>query len=72
MDEYIIASFIGGNDTVLSVYIYGQFRFPAKVPMVLALGTLLVTLSILLLVIAEYFRRRGVAKLGGKDSGGFL
>ncbi len=72
IDEYIIANFLGGNDTVLSVYIYGQFRFPAKVPMVLALGTCLVAASILLLTIAEYFRRRGIAKAGGKDSGGFL
>ncbi|MFE3835763.1 ABC transporter permease [Pseudogemmobacter sonorensis] len=72
IDEYIIASFIAGNDTVLSTYIYGQFRFPAKVPMVLALGTCLVTASVIILMIAEYFRRRGVARAGGKDSGGFL
>lgn len=72
MDEYIIANFLGGNDTVLSTYIYGQFRFPAKVPMVLALGTILVAASILLITIAEYFRRRGVARAGGKDNGSFL
>lgn len=72
LDEFIIAYFLGGNETVLSVYIYGQFRFPAKVPAVMALGTILVLLSITLLAIAEYFRRRGIAKAGGKDSGGFL
>ncbi len=72
LDEFIIAYFLGGNETVLSVYIFGQFRFPAKVPAVMALGTILVGLSIILLSIAEYFRRRGVAKLGGKDTGGFL
>jgi len=72
IDEFIIAYFLGGNQTVLSVYIYGQFRFPAKVPSILALGTILVGLSILLLTIAEYFRRRGIAKTGGKDTGGFL
>jgi spermidine/putrescine transport system permease protein len=38
----------------------------------LALGTILVLVSILLLTIAEYFRRRGIAKTGGKDTGGFL
>ena len=72
LDEFIIAYFLGGNETVLSVYIYGQFRFPAKVPAIMALGTILVLLSITLLAIAEYFRRRGIARSGGKDTGGFL
>lgn len=72
LDEFIIAFFMGGNETTLSVYIFGQFRFPAKVPAIMALGTILVCLSIILLATAEYFRRRGIAKAGGKDTGGFL
>jgi spermidine/putrescine transport system permease protein len=72
LDEFIIAYFLAGPDTVLSSYIYSQFRFPAKVPAMLALGTILVLVSIILLSIAEYFRRRGIAKTGGKDTGGFL
>ena len=72
LDEFIIAFFLGGTETTLSVYIFGQFRFPAKVPSIMALGTLLVLLSITLLAMAEYFRRKGIAKAGGKDSGGFL
>jgi spermidine/putrescine transport system permease protein len=72
LDEFIIAFFLGGNETTLSVYIFGQFRFPAKVPSIMALGTILVCLSITLLATAEYFRRRGIAKAGGKDTGGFL
>ncbi|MBT9245189.1 ABC transporter permease [Gemmobacter fulvus] len=72
LDEFIIAYFLGGNETVLSVYIFGQFRFPQKVPAIMALGFILVCLSIFLLTIAEYFRRRGIAKAGGKDTGGFL
>lgn len=72
LDEFIIAFFLGGNQTTLSVYIFGQFRFPARVPAIMALGTILVCLSIMLLAIAEYFRRRGIAKAGGKDTGGFL
>ena len=71
-DEFIIANFLGSGKPVLSVYIFGQFRFPAKVPAMLALGTILVVFSICLLAIAEYFRRRGIARTGGKDSGGFL
>ena len=72
LDEFIISYFLGGSDVVLSAYIFGQFRFPAKVPAMLALGTCLVLISITLLAIAEYFRRRGIAKVGGKDAGGFL
>lgn len=72
LDEFIIAFFLGGTETTLSVYIFSQFRFPARVPAIMALGTILVGLSILLLTIAEYFRRRGIARTGGKDTGGFL
>lgn len=71
-DEFIIANFLGSGQPILSVYIFGQFRFPAKVPSMLALGTVLVAFSIILLGVAEYFRRRGIAKTGGKASGGFL
>ncbi|MCU0905004.1 MAG: ABC transporter permease [Tabrizicola sp.] len=71
-DEFIISNFLGSGQPILSVYIFGQFRFPAKVPSMLALGTVLVCLSIILLGFAEYMRRRGIAKAGGKDSGGFL
>ncbi len=38
----------------------------------MALGTILVLSSIILLTIAEYFRRRGIARSGRKDTGGFL
>jgi spermidine/putrescine transport system permease protein len=71
IDEFIISNFLGSGEPVLSVYIFGQFRFPAKVPAMLALGTILVGFSILLLAVAEYFRRRGVARSGGQ-AGGFL
>jgi spermidine/putrescine transport system permease protein len=71
-DEFIVSNFLGSGQPILSVYIFGQFRFPAKVPSMLALGTVLVTFSIVLLGFAEYMRRRGIAKAGGKDSGGFL
>ncbi|NEY89058.1 ABC transporter permease [Tabrizicola oligotrophica] len=72
IDEFIVSNFLGSGEAILSVYIFGQFRFPAKVPSMLALGTILVLISICLLTIAEYFRRRGIAKTGGKDTGGFL
>ncbi len=72
LDEFIISYFLSGTEPMLSAYIYGQFRFPANVPKVMALGTILVLLSICLLAIAEYYRRRGIARTGAKDTGGFL
>jgi len=72
LDEFIIAFFLAGTQPTLPVYIFSQFRFPQAVPVIMALGTILVCLSIILLAIAEYFRRRGIAKAGGKDTGGFL
>jgi spermidine/putrescine transport system permease protein len=72
MDEFILANFLGGTEPTLPVYIYSQLRFPKAIPVIMAVATCLVAVSISLLIIAEYFRRRGVAKTGGKDSGGFL
>jgi spermidine/putrescine transport system permease protein len=72
LDEFIIAFFLSSTEPTLPVYIWSQLRFPTKIPAVMALGTILVALSITLLIIAEYFRRRGIAKAGRKDTGGFL
>jgi len=72
LDEFIIAFFLSGNEPTLPVYLWGQLRFPARLPVVMALGTILVALSITLLLIANYFRRRGLARTGQQDSGGFL
>ena len=58
LDEFIIAFFLTGTDVTLPVYIWSQLRFPTKLPSVMALGTILLALSILLLVLAEWFRRR--------------
>lgn len=72
LDEFIIAFFLAGSEPTLPLYIYSQLRFPKAIPTIMALGTILVAASIVLLTIAEYFRRRGIAKTGGKDTGGFL
>ncbi|MGR3486179.1 MAG: ABC transporter permease [Paracoccaceae bacterium] len=72
MDEFIIAFFLSGANPTLPVYIWGLLRFPAQLPVVMALGTLLVAASIALLALAEMFRRRGLARAGLKDTGGFL
>ncbi|MEM6478995.1 MAG: ABC transporter permease, partial [Pseudomonadota bacterium] len=72
LDEFIIAFFLTGAEPTMPVYIWGLLRFPQKLPAVMALGTILVALSVILLIVAEYFRRRGIARAGLKDKGGFL
>ena len=72
LDEFIIAFFLTGSEPTLPVYLWGQLRFPQRVPVVMALGTLLVLASILLLTLAEIARRRGARRAGVKDTGGFL
>lgn len=72
LDEFIIAFFLSGNEPTLPVYLWGQLRFPARLPVVMALGTILVMLSVVLLVLAETFRRRGLRRAGVNDTGGVL
>jgi spermidine/putrescine transport system permease protein len=64
LDEFIIAFFLTGTDVTLPVYIWSQLRFPAKLPSVMALGTILLVVSIALLIIAEALRRRSAARQG--------
>ena len=72
LDEFIIAFFLTGTDPTLPVYIWSLLRFPRELPVIMALGTILVILSILILTLAEWNRRRGLARAGVKDTGGFL
>ncbi len=74
LDEFIIAFFLTGTDVTLPVYIWGQLRFPARLPAIMALGFLMVSLSFVLLLTAEYFRRRANRLTGNhtrSDSGIF-
>ncbi|MEE8500765.1 MAG: ABC transporter permease [Kiloniellales bacterium] len=59
-DEFVLSFFLAGPDATLPIYIWGQLRFPAKLPGVLALGTCILAASFMVVVFAEWFRRRGV------------
>jgi spermidine/putrescine transport system permease protein len=61
-DEFLVAYFLSGTEATLPVYIWGQLRFPERLPMVLALGALILTGSVALVVLAEYVRNLGVKK----------
>jgi spermidine/putrescine transport system permease protein len=59
-DEFILAFFLSGNEATLPVYIWGQMRFPTKLPTVLALGACILMVSFVVVTFAEWYRRRGV------------
>ena len=63
LDEFLLAFFLSGTEPTLPVYIWGQLRFAAKLPGVLALGSLMLAFSILLLTAAELLRRRAERQL---------
>ena len=65
LDEFIMAFFLTGTEPTLPIYIWGQLRFAAKLPGVLALGTLLLAGSFVLLALAEIIRRRAERRIQG-------
>lgn len=61
-DEFLVAYFLSGTEATLPIYIWGQLRFPERLPMVLALGATILAVSVALVVLAEYVRNLGVKK----------
>jgi spermidine/putrescine transport system permease protein len=59
-DEFIMAFFLSGTDPTLPVYIWGQLRFPQKLPGVLALGSIILVVSFILVFFAQWVRTRGI------------
>lgn len=72
LDEFIIAFFLTGTDVTLPVYIWSQLRFPSKLPSVMALGTILLALSVIILILAEVMRRRVARRQGQNADAGAL
>ncbi len=56
----MLAFFLSGNQPTLPIYMYSLLRFPAKVAGALALGSCILMGSIVLIVFAEWYRRRGI------------
>jgi spermidine/putrescine transport system permease protein len=63
-DEFLVAFFLSSNEPTLPVYIWGQLRFPKKLPSALALGTFIIVISFVFVAFAEWLRRRHEAKGG--------
>jgi spermidine/putrescine transport system permease protein len=59
-DEFIIAFFLAGTEQTLPLYIWSQLRFPKSLPIVMALGSVILAVSIVIAGIAEFLRHRGL------------
>ena len=59
-DEFIMAFFLAGTEPTLPIFIYGQLRFPQKLPGVLALGACILVFSFVVVFFSQWLRRRGV------------
>ncbi len=63
-DEYAVASFVVGTRITFPIYLYGALRFPSRLPEVIAVAVVVITVSLLVVIGAEVVRRRAEAKLG--------
>jgi len=59
-DEFIIAFLIAGNEGTLPLFIYGQLRFPFRLPGVLCMGTLIIAVSFVVVFLSQWLKRRGL------------
>ncbi|WP_413206958.1 ABC transporter permease [Rhodospirillum sp. A1_3_36] len=66
-DEFIVAFFLAGTEPTLPLYIWSQLRFPKSLPTVMALGTLILAVSVALVTVAEILRRRQPSMSIAKD-----
>lgn len=57
LDEFVLSYFLAGSDVTLPVYMWSQLRFPQKLPPLLAMATLQLVLSAVLLLLAARIGR---------------
>jgi spermidine/putrescine transport system permease protein len=56
-DEFIMAFFLTGTDPTLPMYIWGQLRFPQEFPSVLALSSIIIVVSFILVFVGQWINR---------------
>lgn len=56
-DDFALSFFLTGTKNTLPVYLYSQLRFPGRLPLVLALATLIILISFIMLLFTEQLRR---------------
>ncbi len=68
-DEYAIASFVAGADATYPIYLFSQLRVAFLFPQLLAVSSIVLVASLLLVLAAELGRRRAERKFGGEAGG---
>jgi spermidine/putrescine transport system permease protein len=56
-DEYAVASFVIGTRATFPIYLYGALRFPSRLPEVIAVAVVVITVSLVVVLAAEIGRR---------------
>jgi spermidine/putrescine transport system permease protein len=65
-DEFAIASFLAGNQQTWPVYLFAQLRVPSQLPQLVAVSSLILVFSLLLVLSAEILRRVVERKYGSE------
>ena len=58
-DEFILAFFLSSHDQTLPLYMWGQLRFPKKLPHVLALGAVIIVATSIIVMLSYWLRNLG-------------
>jgi spermidine/putrescine transport system permease protein len=66
-DEFAVAQFVNGDATTFPIYLFSQLRFPNKLPSVIAVAVVVMTLSILVVLVSEVGRRIAERRIGGEE-----
>jgi len=56
-DEFILAFFLNGTEATLPMYIWGQLRFPQEFPSVLALSSMIIAASFIIVFFGQWINR---------------
>ncbi|MGQ0383896.1 MAG: ABC transporter permease [Gammaproteobacteria bacterium] len=59
LDEFALALFLAGNEVTFPVYLFSQLRFASRLPVMIALAVLMMVMTLVLVLMAEWIRRRG-------------
>jgi spermidine/putrescine transport system permease protein len=63
-DEFAIASFLAGPEATWPVYLFAQLRVPSQLPQLIAVSTIILIASMLIVLAAEVGRRVAERKYG--------
>jgi len=55
-DEIVIASFVAGETTTFPIYLYSQLRLPNRLPQVIAVAVVVMTVSVIVVAASEIAR----------------